>query len=131
MDDDGLPSRDFQSALFVLDAQPTLQNNREFVELGRLAGLDPSLGAAHVRHAGRGGFGIDAADVFVDQLGFVACRLNPSGLRDECGHGVGLRAPAFGLRRFNLGPLVLADANLLDHEDRLGWRLRMLLPQTL
>jgi hypothetical protein len=62
----------------------------DLIELGRLAGLEPSLRAAHVGDAGGGGFGVDASDVFVDEFGLVAGGLNAGGLRDECGHGVRL-----------------------------------------
>ena len=70
----------------VLDPQHSFQHDREFVELGSLAGLEPSLRAAHVGDAGGGSFRVDAADVFVDEFGLVAGGLNSRGLWDECGH---------------------------------------------
>jgi len=51
--DDSLASAYFQESLLVVDAQRALKNNGELVKRGRLAGLKPSLRAAHVGHAGR------------------------------------------------------------------------------
>ena len=89
--DDGLSGGDVEGAALVFDAQQALQHDREFVELGRLAGFEPALRAAHVSHAGRGSFGVDAANVFVDELRFVAGRLDARGLGNECGHELGFR----------------------------------------
>ena len=79
----------------VFDAQHTFQHDSEFVELGSLAGFNPSSGAAHMGHTGRRGLGINAANVFVNQFGFVAWGRDACGLRDETGHdflGRGLSA---------------------------------------
>ena len=54
--DDGLSGGDIEGSRFVLDSQRAFEDDREFVELGSLAGLLPSLRTAHVGHAQRGGF---------------------------------------------------------------------------
>jgi len=85
--DDGLSGGDVERTILMFDAKRAFENDGEFVEGGSLAGFEPSTGAAHVRDAGRCGLGVDASDVFVDELGFVAGGLDASGLRDQCGHG--------------------------------------------
>ena len=71
----------------MFDPQHAFQHNRELVELGSLAGLEPSLRAAHVGHAGGCRFGVDASNILVDEFGLVACGLNARGLGNESGHG--------------------------------------------
>jgi len=85
--DDGLSGGDVERTVLVFNVEGAFENDGEFVEGGSLAGLEPSGGAAHVGDAGGGGFGVDASDIFVDQLGFIAGGLDARGLRDECGHG--------------------------------------------
>ncbi len=80
--DDGLSGGDVERARFVLDAEGAFEDDGELVEGGSLAGLEPSGGAAHVGDAGGGSLGIDAPNVFVDELGFVAGRLDARGLGD-------------------------------------------------
>src|SRR5271170_5102446 len=62
--DDGLSGGYFDGAVFVFYVERAFQDNGELVEGGSLAGLVPSGGTAHVGYAGRGGFGVDASDVF-------------------------------------------------------------------
>jgi hypothetical protein len=80
--DDGLPGGDVERAGFVLDTKDAFENDGELVEGWGLAGLQPSCRAAHVGNAGGGSLGVDASDVFVDELGFVAGGLDASGLCD-------------------------------------------------
>src|ERR1700674_15414 len=70
--DDGLSGGDIEGSRFVLDSQRAFEDDGKFDELRSLAGLLPSLRTAHVGHAQRGGFGIDATDVFVDEFRLVA-----------------------------------------------------------
>jgi hypothetical protein len=85
--DDGLSGGDFERTVLVLDAQCAFEDDGELVEGGRLAGFEPSGGAAHVGDTGGGGLGVGASDVFVDQFRFVAGRLDARGLGDQGGHG--------------------------------------------
>ena len=64
--DYGLPRAHTHRPSGMLHAQGSFQNNREFVELGRLSRLLPASRAAHVGYAGGGGSGVDVSDVFVD-----------------------------------------------------------------
>ncbi len=80
--DDGLSGGDVEGSIFVFHVQGAFQDDGELVEGGGLAGLAPSRGAAHVGDAGRGCAGVDASDVFVDELGFVAGGLDAGGVRD-------------------------------------------------
>ena len=86
--DDGLSGGDIEGSIFVFNVQRAFEDDREFLEGGSLAGLEPSGGAAHVGDAGGGRAGVDASDVFVDELGFVAGGLNAGGVRDQGGHGL-------------------------------------------
>jgi hypothetical protein len=87
MRDHGLSGVNVERPLPVLDPQHSLQHNREFVELRGLAGLDPSFGTAHMCDAAGRRLGIDAANVFVNELGLIPCGLDASWLRDESRHG--------------------------------------------
>jgi hypothetical protein len=108
--DHRLSGGDVECASCVLHAQRAFENDRELIELGSLAGLDPSLRAAHVRDAGRRRFGIDASDVFINQLGFVACGWNTCWLRDKCRH------------RFRTSERLRTSADLLNHGGKMrGW----------
>jgi hypothetical protein len=72
----------------VFDAHGAFENEGVFVELGRLAWFDPAAGAAHVGYADALGSAVDAADVFVDELGFRAGGGYAGGFVDEYGfHG--------------------------------------------
>ena len=84
--DDGLSGGHLKRTIFMLDAEGAFQHDGELVEGGSLARLEPSGGAAHVGKARRGGLGVDASDVFVDQFGFVAGGLDARGLRNVCRH---------------------------------------------
>src|SRR3954447_47912 len=86
MGDHSLTGSDVKRALLVLTAQHSLQHNRELVKGWRLAGLDPSTRTAHVGYAGRRRLRIHAPNVFVDELGLVACGLDTCGCRDESVH---------------------------------------------
>jgi hypothetical protein len=70
----------------VFDAQRALQHNGELVEVGSLAGFSPSRRAAHVGDAGSGSLCVDASDILVDQLRFVARGLDARCLGNEYGH---------------------------------------------
>jgi hypothetical protein len=85
--DDGLSGGYVERAGSVLDAQRSFEDDGELVEGRRLAGFEPSGGAAHVRDAGGGSLGVDASDVLVDEFRFVAGGLDARGLRDQGGHG--------------------------------------------
>ena len=130
---DGLSGVDVQHAAFMLDAEHSFQHDGELVELGSLAGLEPSLRAAHVGDAGGGGFRVDAADVFVDEFGFVAGGLDSRGLGDECGHRV--RASGAWLPALGCGIKSTTKAFIAEHAkegrgvrgERLGQRLRIAL----
>jgi len=67
----------------MFNPERSVQNYREFVEGGGLAGLNPSFRAAHVSHAGGSGMRVDASDVFVDEFRLVAGGLDASRLRDQ------------------------------------------------
>ncbi len=77
--DDGLPCLDIKDAAFPGDAQHSHENDCVLVERGCLAGFDPTARTAHAGDAQGGVAGVHAADEFVDDLGFVACGLNPGG----------------------------------------------------
>ena len=99
--DDGLSGGDVEGTdrsirTSVLDAQQSLEHNRELGELWSLAGFEPALRAAHVGDAGASCLGVDAADVFVDKFGLVAGGLNARRPGNECGHGVGFQFSASG-----------------------------------
>jgi hypothetical protein len=81
VDRGGLPIR-----LSVFDAKCAFQHNGELVKFGGLAGLGPSRRTAHVGDAGCGRVAVDASDVFVNELRFVAGGLNARCLGNECGH---------------------------------------------
>ena len=49
---DCLSGGDVERSAFMVDAQQSFQHDREFIELGGLAGLEPSLGTAHVGDTG-------------------------------------------------------------------------------
>ncbi len=86
MGNDGLSRRDVKRSILMLDAERPFEDDGELVEAGSLAGLKPTCGAAHVGDTGRCGSRVDASDVFVDDLGLVADRLDAGGLRDQSGH---------------------------------------------
>ena len=67
-------------AAFVFHPQDAFEYHRVFLEIGRLPGLDPASGTAHVRNANLCGFRVHAAYVFIDQLGFIARCSDPRGL---------------------------------------------------
>jgi len=81
-----LPGDYVERTVLVLDADHPFQHDCELIELGRLAGLEPSLRTAHVGDAGAGRFRGDSSDIFVNEFRLVAGGLNARGLRDECGH---------------------------------------------
>ena len=78
----GLTGSNVKRSAFVFHSESSFQDDSEFFERGRLARLTPSGGTAHVGYARGGRMGIDAADVFVDELGLVAGGQDASGLRD-------------------------------------------------
>jgi len=80
--DDGLSRDDVERPILVFHAEGTLEDNCELVEGRSLARFEPAGGAAHVGNAGGGGLGVDEADVFVDELGFVAGGLDAGRMRD-------------------------------------------------
>jgi hypothetical protein len=86
MSDHGLSGGYVDRSVFVFDVQRAFQDNGELVEGGRLAGLLPSRGTAHVGHAGGRSLRIDTSDVFIDELGFGAGGLDPGRLRDQGRH---------------------------------------------
>jgi len=101
MRDDGLSRLHIERPFPMCDSQQPLQNDRKLIELGSLAGLDPSLWAAHVSDAGRGGLGVHASNVFVDEFGLIAGGLNAGGLRDQSRHEFGAASGCgFRLRRY-------------------------------
>src|SRR5690606_19495004 len=55
---------------------------------GTLAGLLPAAGAAHVGDARGGCLAVDAADVLVDELGFVAGGFDAGGVGDQGRHSI-------------------------------------------
>ena len=66
--DNGLAGFYMSRSAFVLDYHFARQHQREFLEIGALAWLGPSGGTAHVRDAGMRIAGIDAANVFIEDL---------------------------------------------------------------
>ena len=85
--DDRLPGGNLERSVLVFDAESALENHAELVERRSLARLQPSGGAMHVGDAGGSGLRVDAPDVFVDELGFVAGGWDAGRLRDQGWHG--------------------------------------------
>jgi hypothetical protein len=85
--DDGLSGSNLEGTVFVFDAKGAFENHGELVEGGRLSGLEPPGGAAHVGDAGGGGLGVDASYVLVDEFGLVAGGLDARGFGDQSRHG--------------------------------------------
>lgn len=86
LSDHCLPGADIQRALLMRHAQRALEHNREFVKLWFLPRLDPSLGTAHVSDTEASFAAVHAANVFIDQLGFVTRGSNASRFCDQNGH---------------------------------------------
>ena len=93
--DYSLSGNDIERATSVFDVKCAFEHDSEFIEGGSLARLMPSCRAVHVGHACGCGFGVDASDVFVNELWLVTCGLNASGLRDEGWHGLFVSASSF------------------------------------
>jgi hypothetical protein len=70
----------------VPHAKQALQHYRKFVELWSLAGLFPSLRAAHVRDTDSGRLTVDSANVFVDEFRFISSSSDPSWFVYQDGH---------------------------------------------
>src|SRR6202007_890787 len=69
-------------------------------ELRSLAGLNPTLRAAHVRDAHPEPLRVHATNVFVNKFRLVPCRLDGSWLRDQGGHDCSVESPD-GLNTMN------------------------------
>lgn len=69
----------------VADAKASAKNDGVLLKLRGLPWLLPSYWTAHVRYAGAILFRIHATNIFVDDLGQVACCLNTGWLFDERG----------------------------------------------
>jgi hypothetical protein len=80
--DYSLSGGDFERAGPVFYAKRALKDDSELVKGRSLAGFEPSRGAAHVGHACRCSLGVDASNVLIDELGFIAGGLYARGLRN-------------------------------------------------
>lgn len=69
---DGLPGPHFKLSLLVLDPEPSPQDDGVLFEFRCLPGLLPSGGAAHMGYAEAFLFGIQPANIFINDLGHVA-----------------------------------------------------------
>jgi len=76
MGDHGLARRNIERSSLMADAKPPVENDGVLLKLRGLSRLLPACGAAHVRHTDAIFLRIHAANVFVDDLGQVACRLD-------------------------------------------------------
>ena len=81
--DHRLPGVNVKKTALVLHPECTFEDHGEFVESRSLPRLYPAAWALHVGHASLSGLRIYAADVLVDQLGFVSGGRNARGLRDQ------------------------------------------------
>jgi len=79
-----------EHALFVLDTQLALQDDRDFLELRPLPGLFPSARRHHPRHADRRVAGVDAAGELLDLFRLRADAVDDRGLVYEFRHVVSL-----------------------------------------
>jgi hypothetical protein len=93
MRDHRLSGVNVERTSLVFDAKHSFQHDREFVKFRRLSGLDPFLWTAHVRDARGCRLGVNAADIFVDELRLVPGRLDTSRLCDEGRHKIGRSLP--------------------------------------
>ena len=107
--DDRLTRADVENSISMLHPQRSFQYNGKLVELGLLARFSPASRASHVGDADRIRFGVDSADVFVNELGFGSSCFDSSWLFDQSWHQLFLGDPT----QYN------------DHAQELGERLKI------
>lgn len=84
----GLPGSDRIRSLASLDVDHAAQNERHFVEFGRLARLNPPFGALHPGHADPEVSRVDSTDKLINQLRLVAYGFHSGGRTNMLAHGV-------------------------------------------
>lgn len=85
--DDGLSGLDVEGTVLVPDAQAAMQHHSVFLEFGRLARFLPACRAAHVSYADAALPAVQAADIFINDLGQITSRLHAGRMLNQCWQG--------------------------------------------
>src|SRR5580704_6436124 len=103
MRDDRLACGYVHLTVLVPHSHGALEHQGELIEFGSLSGFFPALRAAHVGDAYAGRLGVDASNVFIDELGLGSHGGNASGLRYQGGHECSFKKDYCSKTRHNFG----------------------------